>query len=153
MKIGELLTVDAIACADFDFEKCDKKEILTKMLENFVPKPVKRFSSKGTYWDLSGEVYNEFDLYINGALLGTSDLTYTFIKDFLNFLPYLACVDDKKLICPFEYEGIITAFVTTPMDNNKIRVSVFHDGALYKKYRPESGFDVDIVINKDTFIK
>lgn len=153
MKIGELLTVDAIACADFDFEKCDKKEILTKMLENFVPKPVKRFSSKGTYWDLSGEVDNEFDLYINGALLGTSDLTYTFIKDFLNFLPYLACVDDKKLICPFEYEGIITAFVTTPLDNNKIRVSVFHDGALYKKYRPESGFDVDIVINKDTFIK
>ncbi len=153
MKIGELLTVDAIAGADFDFEKCDKKDILTKMLENLVPKHVKRFNSKGTRWDLLGEFYDEFDLYINGALLETSDLVSDFIEDFLNFLPYLACVDDKKLICPFEYEGIITAIVTTPMDSDKIRVSVFHNRELYKKYRPEYKFDADIVIKKDTFVK
>lgn len=153
MKIGELLTVDAIAGADFDFEKCDKKDILTKMLENLVPKHVKRFNSKGTRWDLLGEFYDEFDLYINGALLETSALVSDFIEDFLNFLPYLACVDDKKLICPFEYEGIITAIVTTPMDSDKIRVSVFHNRELYKKYRPEYKFDADIVIKKDTFVK
>ena len=44
MKIDELLTVDAIAHADFDFEMCDKKEILTKMLENQKPKTLKRFT-------------------------------------------------------------------------------------------------------------
>ena len=50
MEIGELLTVDAIAHADFDFEMCDKKEILVKMLENQKPKILKRFSSKGSCW-------------------------------------------------------------------------------------------------------
>ena len=153
MEIGELLTVDAIAHADFDFEMCDKKEILVKMLENQKPKILKRFSSKGSCWNLCGEYYAEFDLYINGALLGTSDLVCDFIEDFLNFLPYLACSDDKKLICPFEYEGIITAFITTPMEDDKIRVSVFHDRNLYKKYRPEYKFDTDFVIKKDVFIK
>ena len=153
MKIDELLTVSSIAHSDFDFEKCSKKDILIKTLENLTPEQAEKFDSKGTCWDLLGEYYAEFDLYINGALLGTSDLTCTFIDDLLNFLPHLACTDDKKLICPFEYEGIITAFVTTPMEENQIRVSVFHDGALYKKYRSEYKFDADFVINKDTFIK
>jgi hypothetical protein len=153
MKIGELLTVDTIADADFDFEKCDKKEILSKMLENQTPKSVKRFSSKGTCWSFGGEFYDEFDLYINGALLGTSNLVSDFIDDFLNFLPHLAYTNDKKLICPFEYEGIITAFITTPIDDNNIRVSVFKSGEIYKKYRPEYRFGADIVINKNVFLK
>ena len=86
-------------------------------------------------------------------MLGTSDLVNSFIEDFLNFLIHLSCINDKKLICPFEYEGVITAFVTTPVEDDKIRVSVFRNGALYKKYRPEYKFDADIIIKKDTFIR
>ncbi len=153
MKMDELLTVNSINYANFDFEKCEKKEILTQMLENLTPIQVEKFNSKGTYWNLLGAYYAEFDLYINGALLGTSDLTDDFIKDLLNFLPHLACADDKKLICPFEYEGIVTAFVVIPMEEDKIRVSVFADSNLYKIYRSEYKFNTDIVINKNTFIK
>ena len=153
MNINELLTVNSINYANFDFEKCEKKEILTQMLENLTPIQVEKFDSKGTHWNLLGDYYAEFDLYINGALLGTSDLTDDFIKDLLNFLPHLACTDDKKLICPFEYEGIVTAFVVVPMEEDKIRVSVFADSNLYKKYRSEYKFNTDIVINKNTFIK
>lgn len=153
MKIDELLTVGAIAHADYDFEKCDQKDILTKMLENETPICVERFDSTGTQWDLWGEYYEHFLLYINGVLIETSSLISNFIEDFLLFLPHLAYTDDRKLICSFEYEGIITAFVTTPMDDDKIRVSIFYDRDLYKKYRPENKFEADIVIKKDTFIK
>ena len=88
MKIDKLLTVDSIAHVDFDFEKCSKKDILIKTLENLTPEQAEKFDSKGTCWDLLGEYYAEFDLYINGALLGTSDLTCTFIDDLLNFLQH-----------------------------------------------------------------
>ena len=153
MKTIELLDVSCMEDADFDFEKCDKKDILSKMLEVSTPTPVKRFDSKGTRCDLWGEFYDDFMLYINGALLEASDLLGGFIEEFLLFLPQLAYTEDKKLICPFHYEGIITAFVTTPMEDDKIRVSVFKSGELYKKYRPENKFDADIVIKKDTFLK
>ena len=153
MKIDELYSVCSIVHADYDFEKCDDKEILSEMLKNETPIPVEKFDSKGSQWDLWGEFYDSFLLYINGALIETSDLISNFIEDFLLFLPHLAYTDDKKLICPFEYEGIITAFVTTPMEDDQIRVSVFNDADLYKKYRPENKFEADIVIKKDTFIK
>lgn len=153
MKTIELYDVATMAYVDYDFEKCEHKEILTKMLENSIPQPVEQFDSKGTKWYLGGEFYDEFDLYINGALLGTSDLICNYIEEFLLFLPHLACMDNKKLICPFEYEGIVTAFITTPLEYGKIRVSVFKDGELYKKYRPDNKFGADIIINKDTFLK
>lgn len=153
MKNEKFYDVSCISYADYDFEQCNKKEILSKMLENGTPKSVKKINSKGTSWNLWGEYYNSFNLCINGGNMETSDLIGGFIEDLLFFLPHLARIDNKKLICPFEYEGQITAFMTTPMENDNIRVSVFYANALYKKYHPENKFDADIVIKKDTFLK
>ena len=153
MRKEEFYDVSSIGYADYDFEQCNEKEILSKMLENSTPKPVEKFNSKRTCWNLGGDYYAEFDLYINGGHMGTSSLLGEFIEDLLFFLPHLAFTDDKKLICPFEYEGIITAFVTTPAKNDNIRVSVFNDDNLYKKYRPKNKFNSDILIKKDVFLK
>ncbi len=152
MKLNELYDVDSMCYADYDFEKCEKKEILSKMLKNLTPKQVKRFSSKGTSWDLWGEFDNYFLLNINGAALETSTCVSNFIEDLLHFLLQLAYTDDKILICPFHYEGFTTAFLTVPVENDNMRVAVFDSNTVWK-YSLDIKFEADIVIKKDTLLK
>ena len=148
----KLYNVYDIAHCDYDFEKCQEKDILLKMLDNFAPKPVKNFNSKGTCWNFWGEFDDYFELNINGGSLRTSTCCSSFIEDFLHFLLHLAYSDDKKLICSFEWEGQITAFLTVPMGDNDIRVAVFDYNTVYE-YNPDYKFESDIVIKKDMFLR
>ena len=137
---------------DYDFDFFDKKEVLSEMLKNQTPKPVERFDSTGTRWDLWSDIDDYFYLYIEGAKIETNTCIGNFIEDFLSFLPMLAYTKDKTLICPFEDEGRAFAFTAVATDNNCIRVSVFDSGMVWK-YRADEKFTADIVINKDTFLK
>ena len=69
MNIDKNVAVAEIACVGFDFEKCNKKEILSKMLENLTPTSVEKFESEGTQWNLLGEYYAEFDCILMGLCL------------------------------------------------------------------------------------
>ncbi len=137
---------------DYDFDFYEKKEIVSKMLKNQNPKPVERFDSTGTKWDLWGNIDDYFYLYIESVKIETNTCVSNFIEDFLSFLPQLAYTDNKTLICPFEDEGSAFAFITVPMGNNFIRVSVFDSGMVWE-YCADKKFKADIVINKDTFLK
>lgn len=148
----KLYSTDSISFADYDFDYCEKKDILSKMLENSSPQKVEQVDLTGTNWDLWGEYYDSFEMFINGGKLETSSLISFFIEDFLRFLLQFAYTDDKTLICPFEYESIITAFIAKPADNGYVRISVFYNGDLWK-YSPEHKFSSDILVKKDTFLK
>ena len=142
----------SVDCVDFDFKFYDKKEILSKMLENQTPKKVEKFNSKGTKWELWNEIDAYFELCIEGVKLETSSCTGRFIADFLDFIPQLAYTDDKTLICPFDYEGSAHVFLTVPQENNCIRVSVYHT-SMINRDDSDINFLADIVIEKDTFLK
>ena len=137
--------------ADYDFDFFDEKEVISEMLNNQAPKSVENFDSKGTQWDLCGDIDDYFNLYIEGAHIQTQDCIGDFIENFLNFLPQLAFTDNKSLLCPFDDEGSAYMLLTTPVDNSNIRVSVFHS-EMIENYR-EKKFLADILINKDTFLK
>ena len=138
--------------ADYDFNFCEQKENLSKMLENLTPTEVEEVDLSKTGWDLWGKYNDNFNLSINGTVMETSTCANNLIEDLLFFLPQLAYTDDKSLICPFEYEGYITAFMTTPVDTDKIRVSVL-EGSDVWKYNKEAKFGADVIIKKDTFLK
>ena len=137
---------------DYDFNFYEKKEIVSKMLNEQAPKFVEKFDSTGTEWDLWGDIDDYFELFIEGAKIETSTCIGNFIEDFLFFLPQLAYTDDKTLICPFDDEGSGYMFTAVPVNNNCIRVSVFHSRMVYE-YNPDIKFSADIVIKKDTFLK
>ena len=48
--------------ADYDFDFFDEKEVISEMLNNQAPKSVENFDSKGTQWDLCGDIDDYFDL-------------------------------------------------------------------------------------------
>ena len=152
MKNKTLLDVDCIEYANFDLERCEKKENLAKMLENLTPTPIEKIDFTGSKWDFGEEYYDEITIVMNGGELDASDLIGDLIEPFLDFLLKLASTDDKKLVSSVEYEGYITAICTTPQENNNIRVSMF-PYYIVRKYNENNKFSADFVINKDVFLK
>lgn len=146
----KLYDIDDITFADYDFNCCNKKEILSEMLENQEPIEIESVDFNGTKWSLYyGDWY--LSLCINNVEVVDGDDSYMFF-DLLQFLLQLADNDSKLLICPFESEGIVSAFITKPIDNEKIRLSIFYQRDLCD-YTPDVKFRGDFVIKKDVFLK
>lgn len=148
----KLFSVDSIDKADYNFNQCEKREILSKMLDNLIPVNVQELDTNGTCWNFDGEFYDSFLLNINGKPLETSNIDGDFIEPFLHFILRLAYNDTEQLLCPFVYEGVITGLLVTPMKDDNIRVSSFYAGTIFK-YNPKDKFDLDISIKKDVFLK
>ena len=148
----KLFSVDCIDKADYNFNQYEKCEIISRMLKDLIPENVLEIDTTGTRWDLDGEYYDHFLLKINGKRFETSSIGGDFIEPFLHFILRLAYTDTEQLLCPFVYEGLVTALLVTPVENENIRLSSFYAGAIYK-YDPKDKFDLDIKLKKDAFLK
>ena len=133
----------------FDLDYCNQKEKIKILLKNSIPKKVKSFSSKGSYWSF-GDYTDIYHIVVNNGELHLTTYfnSFSIVFDFFNELMHF---DNKALLYPFEDEGRYNLLLAIPVCSKNIRCVIFDEKERHN--RNSLFITSDIIIDKQIFIK